>query len=143
MGGERVNLNAWQGEKRRKLFDDLVNGREPSEGSFSLDALKEGRAKGKPQMGSVRYEPDQVVVEFIYSDSTSSATVFTVTLTPPERIVFLPVPSWVIESIWQGEIAGSHHFESDARRLLREFEADLEPEANKKLFGPQPAKRRE
>jgi len=55
----------------------------------------------------------------------------------------LPVPEWVVESIWQGDVAGSFHFERDAKRLLASFEQELEPDDNQKYFGPQMAKRRE
>lgn len=83
------------------------------------------------------------MLEFIYSDPASSAMILTVTLEPPERIVFLPVPDWVVESIWQGEVTGSAHFESDAIRLVQAFEQELREEANARWFEPQPPKRRE
>lgn len=69
-------------------------------------------------MGSTVYSPDSIQCEFIYPDPSSVPTVLTVSLIPPERIVFLPVPEWVVESIWQGEIAGSYQFESDARGMI-------------------------
>jgi hypothetical protein len=138
-----MKLNAWVAEKKRQIFEDLRLGHPPRAGEFDQDLLNEARAKGQPQMGTVRFEPNRVMLEFIYSDPASSATVVTVVLAPPQRIVFLPVPGWVIESIWQGDIDGSHHFESDARDLVAEFVAQLEPETNAPLFGPQPAKRRE
>jgi len=94
-------------------------------------------------MGTTRYEPNAIHFEFIYPDSKSSSTVLTVTLEPPERIVFLPVPDWVVENIWQGSIAGTHHFESEAQRLVDEFKADLMPGPNGKWFEPQAPKRRE
>jgi hypothetical protein len=55
----------------------------------------------------------------------------------------MPVPNWVIESIWQGEIDGSYQFESDAHNLLSQFSAQLEPEANRQLFGKKRPTRRE
>ena len=73
--------------------------------------------------------------EFIYSSKGASSTVFQVEVDAPERIVYMPVPSWVIESIWQGEINGSFHFESDARELIDQFTASLQTEANASIFG--------
>lgn len=137
-------LNTYVAEKRLALFEELKRGASPSEGEFDATLLAEGRMKAaQPQMGTTRYEPNAIVIEFIFPDARSSATVFPVRLTPPERIVFLPVPEWVIESIWQGDIDGSYHFESDARALLATFEKGLEPEANAPWFGPRAAKRRE
>lgn len=126
-----------------RIFEELVLGHAPSEGEFDEHLLKEGRSKGQPQMGATLYEPDSILCEFIYPDSKSSSTLLTVRFNAPERIVFLPVPEWVIESIWQGEISGSYHFESEAARLVEKFQAETTPEGNKKWFGPQAAKRRE
>lgn len=138
-----MNLNAYVAAKRLAIFDELKGGLAPSEGTYDEAALAEGRVKGQPQMGATRYEPRAIFVEFIYPDPQTTSTILTIKLDPPERIVFLPVPSWVVESIWQGEIAGSFHFESDAMRLVDEFKTELTEEGNPKWFGPQMAKRRE
>jgi hypothetical protein len=138
-----MKLAVWVAERRRNLLEDLVSGRAPREGTFDEDALKEAKIKGAPQLGSVRFEPRRVHLEFVFSDTKTVASVFVVTLEPPERIVFLPVPGWVTETIWQGEIDGGYHFESDARTQLAEFAAEIEESANEKWFGPQRAKRRE
>lgn len=138
-----MSLNAFVAEKKRSVFDALMEGQTPSEGSYDESVFREARAKGRPQMGSTRYLPQEIILEFIYSDTKGSTVIFPVTLPSPERIVFLPVPSWVVESIWQGDIDGSFQFESDAMRLLGEFTAKLDPKANAALFGPQMAKRRE
>jgi hypothetical protein len=73
----------------------------------------------------------------------SAAQIVTVTQEAPERIVFLPVPSWVVEQIWQGDVDGTFHFESEARSLLAEFANGLEPEANLSWFAERQPKRRE
>ncbi len=138
-----MRLNAYVAEHRRRIFEDLLAGRVPSEGAYDEAVLRDARAKGKPQMGSVRLRPDAIELEFIYAEARSATTVLTVRLDPPERIVFLPVPAWVVESIWQGDISGSHEFESDARKLLLAFESQLTPEANAPLFDRQEPKRRE
>jgi len=104
--------------------------------------LREARGKSQPQMGATRYEPNTIVLEFIYPDPRSSTLVLEVRLAAPERIVFMSVPTWVIEQIWQGEITGSYHFESEANRLLEAFRADLAEDANQKHFGPQSPTRR-
>ncbi len=138
-----MTLNAYVAEKRLAIFDRLKGGLPPGEGVYDEAILAEGKVKGHPQMGATHFEPNAIFVEFIYPDPKTSATILSIKLDPPQRIVFLPVPEWVIESIWQGEISGSHHFESDARQLLAQFETELSPENNPKWFGPQMAKRRE
>lgn len=138
-----MTLNAYAAEKRLQILEDLRAGHPPREGHYDAAALNEARTKGQPQMGTTRFTPDAIHLEFIYPDPLSSALVLTVRLPSPERIVFLPVPSWVVETIWQGDIDGTYHFESEALRLLRDFESELGPEANLKWFGKQLAKRRE
>ena len=136
-------LNAYSAAKKMAIFEDIKNGLPPREGEFDEAVLRAGKVKGEPLVGSTRYEPNAIFVEFIFPDPKSTSTVFVVKLTPPERIVFLPVPSWVVENIWQGEIAGTFHFESEALRLYQELGAELNAGQNQKWFGPQMAKRRE
>lgn len=138
-----MTLNAYAAERRLSILAELREGRRPSEGSYDEQVLADARVKGPPQLGTTRFEPDAIIVEFIYPDPASSATVLPVRLAAPERIVFLPVPEWVVESIWQGDVDGTYHFESEARRLLAEFENELEPARNAKWFLPRQAKRRE
>lgn len=138
-----MTLNAYAAKLRLSLFDDLKAGRAPSAGEFDEGILAEARAKGVPQVGTTRYEPAAIWFEYIYANPTSAAIIVSVKVPSPERIVFLPVPSWVVETIWQGDIDGSYHFESDARALVQQFADVLEPHANLPWFGPRAPKRRE
>lgn len=138
-----MSLNQFAAEKRLAIFEDLRQGLEPREGEFDSATLREARTKGAPQMGTTLYSPSEITFEFIYPDPTSTALILSVRLPSPQRIVFLPVPEWVVENIWQGDVAGSYHFESDAMVQMDKLRADLEAGANEKWFGRQPAKRRE
>jgi hypothetical protein len=129
-----MNLNAFTASKKRAVFEDLQAGREPREGKYDPDLLREGRTKGRPQMGGAVYTSDEIRLEFIYPDPVQGSVVLTVAIPAPERIVAMPVPSWVVEHVWQGEVLGSFHFESDARRLLEEFRSLLEPVNNIAAF---------
>ena len=138
-----MTLNQFAAEKRLAVFDDLESGREPREGNYDPILLKEARAKQPPQMGATQYTPSEIIFEFIFPDRQSSATVLVITIPSPERIVFLPVPSWVVENIWQGDIEGTYHFETEALKLVAAFGEELAIHANRKWFDRQPAKRRE
>jgi hypothetical protein len=94
-------------------------------------------------MGTTVLKPDLIVFEFIFSLDDGQTEVLAVELDPPQRIVFLPVPGWVVESIWQGEVQGSYHFETDAKVLMEEYATELEPLHNAKWFEKQKPKRRE
>jgi hypothetical protein len=131
-----MRLNEFAARHRLEILEDLRAGRMPRVGAFDEALLRDARDKGRePQLGTTRYEPNAVHIEFIYPDPLSAAGIVTVTLEPPERIVYMPVPKWVVESIWQGEIAGSYEFESDALRMVDELRRQLEPEENPKHFG--------
>jgi hypothetical protein len=138
-----MGLNQWVSEKKRRLFDDLAHGLDPSEGEFDPQALREARTKGAPQLGSTVLAPHRVDVQFVFPDPTSAASLVTISLVPPERIVVLPVPAWVVENIWQGSIDGTACFESEAKSLIDAFVRETEPGENEKHFGPRPASRRE
>lgn len=137
------SLTEFAAEQRLAIFERLRSGQPPEVGDYSETALAEAKLKGQPQMGSTRFEPDRLFFEFIFSGGAGPAYVLTVSLEAPERIVFMPVPNWVVETIWQGSIDGTYCFESHAKALLTSFEADLEKEANLKWFGPRQAMRRE
>jgi hypothetical protein len=138
-----MNLNAYAAEKRLAIFEGLKQGLPPCEGEYDESVFKEGKVKGQPQMSTTRYEPHALTFEFIYPDSNSSASVLSVKIPSPERIVFMPVPDWVVETIWQGEIDGSYHFESEANQLLGRLKNEMGAEDNLKWFGKRQAKRRE
>ena len=138
-----MTLNEWAATVKTEIFDDLTQGKPPRVGHHDDSVLRDGLVKGKPQMGTTTFEPNAATFEYIFPDSNSTATVLQVCVDAPERIVFMPVPEWVMEEIWQGDVAGSAHFESEATEMLRRFTSELEPGMNDKWFGKQPAKRRE
>jgi hypothetical protein len=137
-----MTLREFAVEKKRAIFEQLSAGQPPSEGHFDPGLFKEVRDKGKPQMGATTYAANQLVFEHIYPGEGRSV-IFSVAIDTPDRVVFLPVPEWVVENIWQGDVDGSFHFEKDALALLEKLKAELVPELNEKWFGPRQAKRRE
>ncbi len=137
-----MSLTAFVTEKRNRIFSDLLSGEPPSEGDYSADLLKQALVKGKPQMGTTRFEPNSIVLEFIYPDARSSASILQVRVATPERVLFMPVPEWVVESIWQGEVDGSYRFESEAALLLAKYARLLEAEDNAEWFGESATRKR-
>jgi len=127
-------LQDFVSDARRRVFDDLLQGVPPSLGSVDLDAFAKARDRGKPQLGTTRFGQQEVRLEFIYPDSRSAAILLEVRIPTAERVVFLPVPGWVVEQIWQGEITGSYAFESDAKTMLEAFSQSLTSDANLRYF---------
>lgn len=138
-----MNLNEYSAKKRREILDDLLAGRDPREGTWDAGVLAEAKMKSRPQMGPLVFFPEHLELQFLYSDGQGGSLVFVVRLESPHRIVQMPVPSWVIENVWQGEVSGSFHFEADAMSLLEAFKTELEPAANVKHFKPRERTTRE
>lgn len=138
-----MTLNEYVARKKREILANLERGGQPGEGRYDSQVLADARVKGSPQMGATTFTPSTISLEFIYSDARSAATIFTVTLDAPERIVFLPVPEWVVENIWQGSIDGAYRFASDAERSYANLGAELSEQENAKWFGPRAPTRRE
>ena len=139
----RETLSTFSARTKREIFEDLLAGRTPRVGKYDAELLQQSKIKQPVQMGTTVFHPDRIAFEFIYPDPQASALVLSVVVAPSERIVFLPVPNWVVENIWQGSVDGSFHFETDALALFGELKNLLEPRANAGLFGSQMAKRRE
>ena len=125
-----MTLQEFIAEKKLLVFEDLASGRVPSAGRHDKAHLESLSNKGEPQMGTTRFEPNLVTMEFIFMSEGVSVGVLQVRLDPPERIVFMPVPKWVVETVWQGDVDGSYHFESDAERLMKAYTELLKPLTN-------------
>ena len=125
-----MTLQEFITERKRLVFEDLSSGRAPSTGQYDKAHLESLSNNGEPQMGTTRFEPKTVIIEFIFMSEGVSVGVLQVKLDPPERIVFMPVPNWVVETVWQGEVDGSYHFEADAEKLVKEYSEILKPLTN-------------
>src|SRR5215210_5634979 len=99
-------LATFAGERKKAIFEALSEGLPPAEGAFNETLFKEAKDKGRPQMGATRFTSSTIVFEFIYVISNGAPIILSVTLEAPERIVFMPVPEWVVVSIWEGEVSG-------------------------------------
>lgn len=129
-----VQLREFSAVTKREIFERLLSGHTPASGEFDAGLLAQSKDLGEPKMGTTHFAPHAITHEFLYG-SGSDLKIFAVTLTAPDRIVYMPVPSWVVENIWQGSIDGTYHFAADAERLLSEFQVLLEASANAATFG--------
>lgn len=128
-------LSAYTAEKKRAIFEQLLKGEKPGEGEFDRGIWVEAKDKGRPQMGTTVYAPDTISVEFVYSDPAGGSMVLKVKLESPERIVFMPVPTWVHQEVWQGHVDGTYRFESEAKEMMAKFELELAEGKNEEWFG--------
>jgi hypothetical protein len=138
-----MKLSEFVSEKRRDIYEALSAGRAPVTGLFDEALFREAKDRGQPQMGPVSYQPQHVSFDFIYLATAASTMVLTVQVDAPDLIVYMAVPSWVVEQIWQGDVQGSYHFAREAQELLAAFAVTLAPEANALAFGPSPSFKRQ
>lgn len=129
--------------QKREIFDALRQGETPPIGHFDEEIWRSGKEKGEVQMGTTVFLPGKITYEFIYQDPNGAHLVLGVEVEPPERVVFMPVPKWVVENIWQGEINGSFVFESEARAMMANLEESLTAAGNLPLFAPPGPKRKD
>ncbi len=136
-------LAVFVARNKREIWEKLNLGQPPHIGEFNLDVYTAIKSRPGVQIGTVTFSPSSITLEFLFPDPTSISAILPVILSVSERIVFMPVPTWVVESIWQGDIDGSYHFESDANALLAKYQEELTVSGNEKWFQKQLAKRRE
>lgn len=117
------------------IFDALKAGGAPPIGEYNLAQLKECQRRATPQVGATNFQPDALLLEFIFQDASLGPAVLSVRVPAPEPIVYMPVPDWVIEDVWQGDVTGSFRFLSEAERLLEAFREQVFTERNRVYFG--------
>jgi len=129
-----MSLREFVREQVQAIFAALQAGSAPPIGEYDPAALRECLRRAQPQVGASRFTPDAVVLEFIFQDASLGPAVLSVRVPAPEPIVYMPVPDWVIEDVWQGEVTGSFRFLSEAERLLEAFRAQVFTERNRAYF---------
>lgn len=138
-----MKLNEFLAAEKTRAFEAVRAGSSPAGMTCDEARLKALFEKGKPTMGTTVLKPWLVSFEFVFALDDGQTEVISIELVPPERIVHMPVPEWVVENVWQGDVQGSYQFESDAKALVERFSDELGEEANAKWFGRQQPKRRE
>ncbi|MGQ9657035.1 MAG: hypothetical protein ACUVV1_03905 [Fimbriimonadales bacterium] len=116
------------------IFDALKASSAPPVGEYDPAVLRECLRRAQPQVGASRFLPDAVVLEFIFQDPSLGPAVLSVRVPTPEPIVYMPVPDWVVEDVWQGDVTGSFRFLSEAEQLLAAFREQVFTERNRAYF---------
>lgn len=128
-----IRLAPFCAQQKREIYDALRAGSPPPFGTYDEAVWRAAKAKAEPQMGTTVFAPDRLTYEFIYP-APEGAIVLAVIVEPPERIIYLPVPAWVVENIWQGEVSGSFAFANEAQEHISAFQVQITPEGNRPLF---------
>jgi len=129
-----MTLREFVREQVQVIFAALQAGNPPPVGEYDPATLKECLRRAQVQVGASRFTPDAVVLEFIFQDASLGPVVLSVRIPVPEPIVYMPVPDWVIEDVWQGDVTGSFRFVSEAEQLLEAFRALVFTERNRVYF---------
>lgn len=129
-----MTLREFVRDQIQTIFEALKAGGAPPIGEYDPTQLKECQRRAYPQVGATNFQPDAVILEFIYQDPSLGPAVLSVRVPAPEPIVYMPVPDWVIEDVWQGDVTGSFRFLSEAERLLTAFRDQVFTEQNRAYF---------
>jgi hypothetical protein len=129
-----MTLREFMRDQIQRIFDALKANGAPPIGEYDPAQLRECQRRAYPQIGTTRFEPDALLLEFIFQDPSLGPAVLTVRVPAPEPIVYMPVPDWVIEDVWQGDVTGSFRFRSEAERLLEAFREQVFTERNRAYF---------
>lgn len=138
-----MRLNEFLAAEKTRVFESVLAGSKPEGARCDEALLRALHEKGRATMGTTVLKPWLISFEFVFSMDDGQTEVLAIELDPPERIVHMPVPEWVVENVWQGDVQGSYQFESDAAALVAGFSGELGVEANAKWFERQQPKRRE
>lgn len=120
------------------IFEALQKRQLPPVGEYDAQTLKECFRRATVQTGTTHYQPDCILLEFIFSEPNLGPAVLSVRIPAPEPIVYMPVPDWVIQDVWQGEVTGSFRFASEAETLLKKLHNQIFAETNALYFDERP-----
>ncbi|MFQ3610625.1 MAG: hypothetical protein SNJ72_03925 [Fimbriimonadales bacterium] len=129
-----MTLREFVKQQMQSLYEALQKRQAPPVGTYDADTLRECFRRAQVQTGTTQYFPDRIVFEFIFTEPSLGPVVLSITVTAPEPIVYMPVPDWVIEDVWQGDVTGSFRFRSEAEALLERFRSQLFSEENLAYF---------
>ncbi len=121
-------------ENLKTLYEALQKRQNPPAGTYDAETLRECFRRTQVQTGTTHYFPDRVVFEFIFTEPSLGPAVLSITVPTPEPIVYMPVPDWVVEDVWQGDVTGSFRFRSEAEQLIEQFRTQLFSEQNLAYF---------
>ncbi len=129
-----MTLREFVKQQMEQVFSALKAGNPPPVGEYDTTVLKECLRRAQVQVGTTRYAPDAITLEFIFQDPSLGPAVLSVRIAAPEPIVYMPVPDWVIEDVWQGDVTGSFRFRSEAEQLLEAFREQVFGAGNRAHF---------
>ncbi len=133
-----MTLREFVRQQIQQIYEALQQGQAPPVGEYDATTLRECMRRATVQIGTTHYRPDSVLLEFIFTEPSLGPAILTVRVPTPEPIVYMPVPDWVIEDVWQGEVTGSFRFASEAQILLKKLHNQIFSETNILYFEERP-----
>ena len=144
LGVIMMTLREFTHTTRKQILDALQHKKAPPIGHFDRKVFEEAVQLREVQLGSAHYTPHSVILEFIFlRDQPGTPLILSVEVDTPEPVVFMPVPEWVQEDVWQGEVKGTFRLRSEAERLMEAFRHHVLEEENRHYFEQRSAPRRE
>ncbi|MGQ9488369.1 MAG: hypothetical protein ACUVTY_09695 [Armatimonadota bacterium] len=139
-----MTLREFVNATRKQVLDALQHKQPPPIGHFDPKRFEEAVQMREVQMGGTRYTPHSVILEFVFlHDNPGAPLILCVEVDTPEPVVFMPVPEWVQEDVWQGEVKGTFRFRSEAEHLIEAFRHLVLEYENPHYFEERPTPRPE
>lgn len=139
-----MTLREFTNVTRKQILQALQYKQAPPVGHFDRKTFEEAVQMREVQMGSARYTSHSVILEFIFlHDKPGAPLILCVEVDTPEPVVFMPVPEWVQEDVWQGEVKGTFRLRSEAEQLIEAFRRHVLESENPHYFEERPVPRRE
>jgi len=139
-----MTLREFTNTTRRQILEALQHKQPPPVGRFDQKTYEEAMQMREMQMSSAHYTPHSVILEFLFwHDNPSAPLILCVEVDTPEPVVFMPVPDWVQQDVWQGEVKGTFRLRSEAEQLIEAFRHHVLECKNPDYFEERPAPRRE
>ncbi|MGQ9881576.1 MAG: hypothetical protein ACUVSV_12050 [Armatimonadota bacterium] len=139
-----MTLREFVNATRKQVLDALLHKQPPPIGHFDPKRFEEAVQMREVQMGGTRYTPHSVILEFVFlHDNPGAPLILCVEVDTPEPVVFMPVPEWVQEDVWQGEVKGTFRFRSEAEQLIGSFRHHVLECDNPHYFEERPTPRPE
>lgn len=139
-----MTLREFTNASRKQILHALQHKQAPPFGHYDRKTFEEAVQMREVQMGSAHYTPHSVILEFIFlHDNPGAPLILSVEVDTPEPVVFMPVPDWVQQDVWQGEVKGTFRLRSEAGQMIEAFRQHTLEEQNLHYFEERPISRRE
>ena len=129
-----MRLNEFLAVEKRRAFEAVLTGSKPVGMRCDEGRLKALFEKGKPTMGTTVLNADQISFEFVFTLDDGQTEVLSIVLDPPERIVYMPVPEWVVENLLKNALENRPRSFASSRNAYRPASRSVDTKSSSRVY---------